>query len=171
MLTCPACQHQESEGEFFCSACGVSLTSAAAPITLSYDAQRLQNPSNPSVAGANIGINVPPRCVALHIRGVTIPLMLQARAEYLLGREGQGDVVPDVSFELYRGRELGVSRVHALLRIVHQDVFLTDLGSTNGTRVNETHLTPHKPAPIANGDEIRLGKLYLKIYFNLQPDR
>jgi pSer/pThr/pTyr-binding forkhead associated (FHA) protein len=107
--------------------------------------------------------------VAIHIRGVTIPLVLQARAEYLLGREGQGDVTPDVSFELYRGRELGVSRVHALMRIVHQKVYLIDLGSTNGTRVNDNQLSPHQPRQVANGDEVRLGKLYFRIYFNLEP--
>ena len=171
MITCSACQHQEAEGEVYCSNCGASLADAISPITLAYEPQRLHNPSRPGAAGATIEINVPPRCVALHIRGVTIPLMLKARAEFLLGREGQGDIVPDVSFELYRGRELGVSRVHALLRIVHQDVFVIDLGSTNGTRINETNLTPHKPTQVFNGDELRLGKLYLKIYYNLQPDR
>ncbi len=167
MLICPACQHQEYEGEYFCSECGARLAGGVPPITLAYDVERLEHPSNPARPTTHLGINVPPRCVALHIRGATITLMFPARAQYLLGREEQGDVLPDVNLEQYRGRELGVSRTHALIKITHQQVSLIDLGSTNGTRVNDTLLAPHQPTPLENGDEIRLGKLYLKIYFNL----
>jgi hypothetical protein len=173
VITCPACQHQETEGEFFCSECGARLTSEAPPITLAYDPERLQHPSKPTEPVASIGAETepPPRHVALHLRGVTIPLLLPLRAEYLLGREGHGEIVPDVNLEQYRGRELGVSRVHAQLRVVHQQVFLTDLGSTNGTRINNTPVPAHKPVRLESGDEIRLGKLYLKIYFNLSTGR
>lgn len=169
MIVCPVCQHEEEEGTVFCSACGVKLASGPGPATLSYDAERLQNPSKPGAAGEAPGLYIPPRCIAVHIRGVTVPLVMQVRAEFLFGREGQGGIVPDINFESYRGRDLGVSRIHALLRITHSEVTLTDLGSTNGTRINETHLTPHKPAPVNNGDEVRLGKLYFKLYYNLQP--
>jgi pSer/pThr/pTyr-binding forkhead associated (FHA) protein len=107
--------------------------------------------------------------MAFHIRGVTVPIIVPARAECLIGREG-GDIHPEINLEPHRGQELGVSRTHAIVKIVHQKVFLTDLNSTNGTQVNGRALIPRQPVQLVSGDEIRLGKLSLIIYFNLDAE-
>ena len=50
-----------------------------------------------------------------------------------------------------------ISATHAQI-IADEDVFrLTDLGSTNGTFLNGTRLTPNEPAILKAGDEITLG--------------
>jgi len=95
-----------------------------------------------------------------------MPIILEGHSEYLLGREGHEQLVPDVNLNLYGGREQGVSRIHASLRVDRRQLLLMDLGSTNGTRLNGTPLTAHEPVRLENGDEIRLGKLTMKITFN-----
>jgi pSer/pThr/pTyr-binding forkhead associated (FHA) protein len=101
----------------------------------------------------------------LSVNGAAQPVILEGRSEYILGREGHEQVVPDLNLNPYGAREKGVSRVHAALRHDHSQVLLIDLGSTNGTRLNGRPVAAHQAVKVSNGDEIRLGKLLLKITF------
>jgi pSer/pThr/pTyr-binding forkhead associated (FHA) protein len=54
----------------------------------------------------------------------------------------------------------GISRTHALLmRSAEGGYTLMDVGSTNGTTLNEsdTPIAPNVPIPLADGDRIHLG--------------
>lgn len=54
-----------------------------------------------------------------------------------------------------------ISKQHCLLRSVPEGIFVTDLGSRNGTFVNDepiTHETPLKP-----GDRLRIGPMELRV--------
>jgi diguanylate cyclase (GGDEF)-like protein len=53
--------------------------------------------------------------------------------------------------------EATVSRVHAQIREEHGRAWLTDLGSTNGTYVNNERLHPYEVTFIRDGDRIQLG--------------
>jgi pSer/pThr/pTyr-binding forkhead associated (FHA) protein len=61
--------------------------------------------------------------------------------------------------------EFGVSRLHAAIDIQDEAVFVTDLGSTNGTYLNAVRLSPGEPRIVCNGDEICLGNLITHLYF------
>jgi hypothetical protein len=54
-----------------------------------------------------------------------------------------------------------VSSYHARLDRRNGEWWLTDLGSRNGTRLNEVPIT--KPAPLASGDVIGIGQVELKL--------
>src|SRR5436305_10614505 len=165
MITCSTCRHREMEGELFCSECGarlpaapVSLTSTAAFVVTSRirDATPVHSPRANDLRAGQIG---------LQIDGTPQPLVLEGRPEYILGREGHEQVVPDLNLNPYGARDKGVSRVHAALRRDGSQVLLIDLGSTNGTRLNGKLLAAHQPVRVASGDEISLGKLVLMISF------
>lgn len=49
-----------------------------------------------------------------------------------------------------------ISRVHCKLNFQNGSYFCSDLGSANGTYVNDRRLAPHRPEVIRNGDVIRL---------------
>ncbi|MDB5082802.1 MAG: domain containing protein [Chloroflexi bacterium] len=85
----------------------------------------------------------------------------------IIGRSDptQGDT-PDIDLNQDKGAELGVSRRHASLSFQDEQVFLTDLGSTNRTFINRKPLMRGQPYEIHNGDEIRLGNIILKVIFN-----
>lgn len=53
--------------------------------------------------------------------------------------------------------ENGVSRLHARLDYDHEQVTVTDLGSTNGTYVNRQRIEAHKPRRLKSGDVVNLG--------------
>jgi len=56
----------------------------------------------------------------------------------------------------------GVSRQHAELQVGEDDVLLRDLGSSNGTFVNEARISA--PVRLDNGDLIRVGLLVFRFY-------
>ncbi len=65
-----------------------------------------------------------------------------------IGRARDCDLVVD---------QTAVSRLHARLDFEHEQVTVTDLGSTNGTYVNRQRLEPHRPRRLKSGDVINLG--------------
>ena len=60
--------------------------------------------------------------------------------------------------------EAKISRKHALLRIDGGKITIEDIGSLNGTYVNrQPRLSPGSPAEIKSGDEVIIGKTFLKL--------
>jgi ABC-type multidrug transport system ATPase subunit/pSer/pThr/pTyr-binding forkhead associated (FHA) protein len=57
-----------------------------------------------------------------------------------------------------------VSRHHARLDWSARGLQITDLGSSNGTRVNEVEIEPKVPQPLADGDTIRVGSFTLTLH-------
>lgn len=88
------------------------------------------------------------------------------RDEVTIGRSDKAlDIMPDIDLAQDKGAELGVSRRHALITFQDDQVFLTDLGSTNRTFINRRPLSKGQPQKLQNGDEIRLGNVILKTIF------
>ena len=52
-----------------------------------------------------------------------------------------------------------VSRLHAQFDFDHQQVYITDLGSTNGTYLNNHPLEPNRQTKLRAGDEINVGNV------------
>ena len=79
-------------------------------------------------------------------------------------------ITPELDLSSFAGYQLGVSRRHAL--ILHKDdrLYLQDLGSRNGTYLNRARLKPEEPEQLFPGDEIRLGKMALRISFGADDD-
>ena len=75
------------------------------------------------------------------------------RDEIVVGREGPCDVIVPIDT---------VSRRHCRLRQRGGAVFLTDLGSTNGTALNDDTLPPHEEFTLRSGDRIRVGSAIFK---------
>jgi FHA domain len=60
--------------------------------------------------------------------------------------------------------EAKVSRKHALIRIADGKITIEDIGSLNGTYVNRgKRLQPGSPVDLKAGDEIIIGKTFLKL--------
>ena len=59
--------------------------------------------------------------------------------------------------------DLTVSRRHATLHGAEGDLSVRDLGSTNGTWVNDERVPPHEARPMTPGDLLRVGRLELRL--------
>lgn len=56
-----------------------------------------------------------------------------------------------------------VSGKHGIIELAQDGYFITDIGSTNGTLLNEAKLVPNMRTAFGPSDEIRLGSLVLKL--------
>jgi len=60
--------------------------------------------------------------------------------------------------------EAKISRKHALIRVEGGRITVEDIGSLNGTYVNrQPRLQPGNPVELKNGDEVIIGKTFLKL--------
>ena len=83
----------------------------------------------------------------------------------IVGREDmRSGIRPDVDLTLDGASAAGVSRRHCRLLQMPDGWYLEDLMSTNFTVLNGKALTAHQPVPVKDGDDLRLGKLRLKIH-------
>lgn len=80
------------------------------------------------------------------------------RAEILIGCTDQNDrIFPDIDMTPYGGKTSGVSRRHAQLRYQSGQWLLIDLGSSNGTFINDTAIQPNMPIGVPDNARLRFG--------------
>ncbi|MCC7207206.1 MAG: FHA domain-containing protein [Anaerolineae bacterium] len=85
----------------------------------------------------------------------------------ILGRaDDEGGFRPDLDLEPFGALDAGVSRRHAQIAYRQGAMFLSDLGSVNGTRINGFALEPDQACRLRDGDRIELGHLMLRIHFH-----
>jgi DNA-binding winged helix-turn-helix (wHTH) protein len=94
-------------------------------------------------AAADPAVAVTPNAWLL---GTTAEVALRP-GENIVGREGEGIVVKSST----------VSRRHARLVVDQKGALLEDLGSKNGTYVNDRRV--NGPMPVVDGDQVRIGSL------------
>ncbi len=84
-------------------------------------------------------------------------------AESNIGRwDADGGIFPDVDLDS-DDPEAKVSRRHARITFTDGKYLLEDLGSTNGTFINRgKRLSPGTRQPLKDGDEIIVGKTFLR---------
>jgi len=141
MIKCSNCQHENLPGALFCSECGARLIEREDLTTHAIK----QSPSDvlspeltPPVASQTVMPEVEAESViSLLISETGQVLHLAGRNEYTIGRMSEGQpILPDVDLSPYDAFSQGVSRLHVSLKLTKNGVVITDLGSSNGTRVN-----------------------------------
>lgn len=168
MILCPNCHHQEITGALFCSECGAQLVTIDRIATQSIRKQ----PSDFLTSVENTGQTPKPvptasgvdAAVSLYLIDSGQTVQLAGRSDFTLGRVAEGQpILPDIDLSPYEAYTQGVSRLHSCVKIINQRVVVTDLGSSNGTRVNGQKIMPHIDYPLNHGDVVALGKLKVQI--------
>ena len=91
---------------------------------------------------------------------------LAAEESYIGRWDADNGVFPDVDLDAH-DPEAKVSRRHARITFADGKYSIEDLGSTNGTFVNRgRRLIPGTPQPLGEGDEIIVGKTFMRFYVN-----
>ncbi|MBA3868222.1 MAG: FHA domain-containing protein [Anaerolineae bacterium] len=108
----------------------------------------------------------PQAIVTIHIGSPTVdPIRINLTHPAILGRAESNDPDIDVNLASHEAAQKGVSRHHASLEKVSNNVMLTDLNSTNGTFLNGQRLLPNQRHLIRDSDEIKLGRLVMYIFY------
>jgi predicted component of type VI protein secretion system len=74
----------------------------------------------------------------------------------VIGRAGPEQAEPP---QIDLSGDDSVSRRHAEIRYAHDQFWIVDRGSTNGTWLNGERLEPQQPRPLKDGDRLVIGRL------------
>ncbi|HEX8369906.1 MAG TPA: FHA domain-containing protein [Pyrinomonadaceae bacterium] len=191
MIKCPTCGTENLEGSQFCDECGAALAVARQ----NHDSDSVMTVyAPPNFQSANVtSVGIPAMVEELKdegtesalaptdensAKGVHAVLIIERGAsvgtefgltseESNIGRwDADNGIFPDVDLDTH-DPEAKVSRRHA--RIIQEDgrYLLEDLGSTNGTFINRgRRLIPGNRQPLNDGDEVIVGKTFLRFRIN-----
>ncbi|MDZ4771391.1 MAG: response regulator [Chloroflexota bacterium] len=111
-----------------------------------------------------------PWVIELRIVGTATTIQAQVREAMIVGR---GDLNsgfrPEVDLMPFDAYNKGVSRRHAIITVKSNRLFLRDLNSTNGSRVNGLPCEVGGEHRLRHGDELHLGQLRLQMTFAVVP--
>ena len=139
-LTCVTCSQAISLGDLFCAYCGTVLQS---------------------------GQRITARLIVFGTNEIAAQFPLDVEGEHLIGRpDPHNGVIPAVDLSRY-DKAGGVSRRHARLIARDQQFIIEDLGSSNGTFINDKlQLGPSVQHVLQSGDLVRLGSTQLRFMIN-----
>lgn len=104
--------------------------------------------------------------VTFIIRGVREQILLHPDVPLLIGRfHINNHVNLDVDLTPYGADHRGVSRIHARLDLIEDNLYIMDMGSTNGTYITGNRIEAHKRSMLRNNESVVLGNLPLHIIF------
>ena len=150
-IFCQKCGHRNISDAFFCSSCGAPLEVSGDKTVVIAKSDSLQDAIGPQ---DNVSINLrtlPPDAATLMVRsgpqaGARFEL---ATTVTRLGRHPESEISLD---------DISVSRRHAEIERQADEYVVRDMGSLNGTYVNQRRVDS---AVLQQGDEILIGRFRL----------
>lgn len=111
-----------------------------------------------------------PWVIKMRVVGTPDVIQIEVREQIILGRsDRKSPVMPDVDLNPFQAHLHGVSRNHAKISARNSRITIRDLGSANGTFLNEGRLKPDVEYRLRHGDRLMLGKLTLQVMFVVMP--
>ncbi len=108
--------------------------------------------------------------ISFSIEALQIELIFELTDEIIIGRSyPDTQLFNGIDLSPFNGYELGISRKHASLTSIKDQITLTDHQSANGTLLNQEQLRNGEAYPVRNGDHIQLGTMQFRIYFLTNP--
>lgn len=185
MITCERCKTENLDGSQYCDECGAPLrpnfrSNPAGATGLKADPDGPNGSHAPPIkqpefaSGPKSGVNFAsslgsearPHAWLVIERGRSLGKKFTlGNVDSQIGRwDADGGIFPDIDLDS-DDPEAKVSRRHARITLREGKYFLEDLGSTNGTFVNRgKRLLPGHQHPLQDGDEIIVGKTFLRFH-------
>lgn len=166
MIRCPHCRKPNKSTDVFCYACGEFLRKDTSS---SFDTRRFEDVNGTIPSADYFGDD---SILILVVSGAKDNDRFKIRPqeyrhEVVIGRSDGGTMTPDIDLARHDGGNLGVSRLHVALQYNSRNNILSisDMKSANGTFVNGQKLYPQEVRVLRHGDELRLGRMLLRVYF------
>ena len=166
MIDCPSCGKKHRPGTLFCTECGVYLPTGGTLRTTPLPTDQLpKSPTMPPEAVSSTDDSQQPlRSLLIEMLETGRQVELPAASEVLVGRK---DIVhgifPDLDLTPDGGLNKGVSRRHAKIFQRGGKFYIEDVGSANGTFLNDQRLTPYLPYPLEEENAVQIGQVQIKI--------
>ena len=166
---CPACKTKNELEAMVCGHCGATLNDSFIEGGLRTKTTDMQALTPEMIRDWSFTeakeAAVPDRGIAVFLEGESNPACIDSRAEFVLGRKSETSSEVLVDLSRFRGYSLGLSRRHVAIRRTGDGYEVLDLGSVNGTWLNEERLVPHQSYPLPSGTHLRLGRMRLFVLY------
>lgn len=164
MIKCPNCGRENKETEVACIYCGTPLV----------DASIKTHTFNDSVESDDLipkwgTARTPPR-INLNVfhdgKEELLTFETKDMEQLVMGRlDPETQEAPQIDLSRFDAIDNGISRRHAAITHKENTLQLVDLHAANGTFLNGQKLVPEQPRVLRDGDDIRLGRLVIRIAF------
>jgi FHA domain/Double zinc ribbon len=156
---CARCNTAIEPGASYCSSCGQPLANPIGSACPQCAAINLIGAAYCETCGADLPPH--PHLVVTN-SGLRLPLFSADQTVVVVGRsDALSGVSPDLDLEPYAGELAGLSRRHARFSWRDEGCWIEDLNSVNWSYLNNQRLPPERPAPLNDGDLLRLGNVLL----------
>jgi FHA domain. len=154
-----------------CSFCGVPFEVASAgPITTTTKMPTISlrtTVENDGVLDQFVR-EIPTDGIAIYRANFMYPFAVRQDKDFIIGRKADGSTDGLLDLSPLEGYIMGVSKEHLRIQGVENGYQITDLGSTNGTWVNDVRLTANQPAILPNAARVRMGRMELYFIYRLK---
>ena len=160
---CPVCKTQNQLGANTCAHCGAGLGDPLLDSHHSTKTTDMQALTPEMVREWTLQAEkeavVPDTGIAFYVDGHSSPAYIDPSGEFVIGRKA--GTTSDLLLDLapFGGYSLGLSRRHVVIRRNAGGYEVLDLGSVNGTWLEEQRLTPHQTYPLPSGSHLRMGRM------------
>lgn len=170
-IFCPFCQRKNKPDATHCVYCGVQFTANKTEV---FTTQKIADTRSALMARssrcAEHLATLPEDGLVLFVMNAQEPIILESVSQVILGRDVQDSAIPYVDLTPYGALERGVSRQHVQITLTEGAYTLVDLGSTNGTWLNQGRLIPGKSYQLHSSDQISLGQLRITTCFHADEE-
>jgi len=162
-MKCPICETENRPGVIVCENCHSDLYTV---LLEQVSTKQLDKDRERSLQISKTMPSSNP--IVIYVRNADEPIAISRKGQLTIGRMDVDDktVVPDIDLETHDAHDLGVSRQHIELDAGTHPPTISDLGSYNGTFVNGQKLNPHETFMLTSGDEVRLGRLIIRLFYD-----
>lgn len=151
---CPVCGFDNPDDAEYCANCGYEFVGSG-------DSEENDDTATATASSIGASTSIPTLILTLPDNKT-----FTVTKEVTIGRRTNTNSV-DIDLTDYDDLQNGpfVSRKHAKIYYDNQSNqwMIIDLGSTNGTKVNNNMLNPQTPNPLKDGDEITLARVVIKV--------
>ena len=166
---CPVCKTKNESEAILCGNCGAKLDDPfgnSEHKTKTTDMQALTPEMIREWVLENTKeASVPDSGIAFYVDGHSMPAYIDPKEEFVLGRKVGTTTELLLDLAPFAGYSLGVSRRHVVVRRAGDGYEVLDLGSVNGTWLNEERMVPLQPYPLPSGSHMRLGRMRLLVLY------
>ncbi len=166
-ITCPNCNEENAETAQLCVRCGVWLNNAVDETMFGTASVQLREALTKQLETLDVQDQLKPGEVAIQLVESDHIIKMTYERPILLGRGEKARSNNNVFVDLtdYDAYSQGVSRDHALIRLVDHEYCIEDLSSSNGLAVNGQELQSKTLYSLESGDHIFLGRFALVFYY------
>src|SRR5512133_1767475 len=145
---CPVCKTKNEPEALVCAHCGAVLKDSLIDSAYKTKTTDMQALTPEMIREWSLKEEkrtaVPDSGIAFYVDGHSMPAYIDSEEEFVLGRKAGTTSERLLDLAPFGGYSLGVSRRHVIIRRKEDGYEVLDLGSVNGTWLNEERLVSHK---------------------------